>query len=52
LPSPSADGRAGLEGDSDEIDAPSVVIAGLDPAIHLFAKTLYGIDGPPGQARG
>jgi hypothetical protein len=30
----------GTRADSDEIDPPSVVIAGLDPAIHLLARLL------------
>jgi hypothetical protein len=29
-----------------------LVIAGLDPAIHPFAKSPYEEDGPAGQARG
>src|SRR5712691_8988843 len=54
----SADGcrdarRAALaRADSDEMDAPSVVIAGLDPAIHLLRKDSIRNRWTPGSSPG
>src|SRR5439155_27055078 len=42
---PAGDGRA-------YSDRPRLVVAGLDPAIHLLRKTSHEEDGPAGQARG